>query len=56
MLRQFIVLIPCILLFGLFWGLWGVVAATPVADAFAFLCTGIMIFFELGKLKSKSGG
>jgi putative MATE family efflux protein len=52
MLRQFIALIPCILLFGVLWGLWGVVAASPVADAFAFLCTGIMILFELRKLKN----
>jgi Na+-driven multidrug efflux pump len=51
MLRQFIALIPCILVFGKIWGLWGVVFATPVADAFAFLLTGTMILFELRKLK-----
>jgi putative MATE family efflux protein len=50
MLRQFIVLIPCMLLFGKLWGLWGVVAAGPTADGFAFLITGIMIIFELRKL------
>ncbi|GAB6392151.1 MAG: MATE family efflux transporter [Treponematales bacterium] len=50
-LRQFIALIPCILLFGKFWGLWGAIAATPVADGFSFLLTGIMIFFELKKLR-----
>jgi len=51
MLRQFIALIPSILIFGKLWGLWGVVIATPVADAFAFICTGIMILLELRKLK-----
>jgi Na+-driven multidrug efflux pump len=60
MLRQFIVLIPCILIFGRIWGLWGVIAASPVADGFAFLCTGTMISFELRKLwrdsKSAKGG
>ena len=51
MLRQFIVLIPCIIIFGRIWGLWGVVASTPVADIIAFVCTGIMIIFELRRLK-----
>jgi Na+-driven multidrug efflux pump len=51
MLRQCIALIPCILIFGRVWGLWGVVAATPVADGFAFFVTGTMILFELRKLK-----
>ncbi|MDR2768578.1 MAG: MATE family efflux transporter [Treponema sp.] len=51
MLRQCIVLIPCILIFGRMWGLWGVVAATPVADGFAFCCTTAMILAELRKLK-----
>jgi Na+-driven multidrug efflux pump len=53
MLRQFIALIPCILVFGKLWGLWGVIAAMPVADGFSFVCTGIMILFELKKLKMK---
>ena len=52
MLRQCIILIPCILIFGRIWGLWGVVASVPVADAGAFLITGTMIFFELRKLNS----
>jgi Na+-driven multidrug efflux pump len=51
MLRQCIALIPCILIFGRFWGLWGVIAATPVADSFSFFVTGTMILFELRKLK-----
>jgi Na+-driven multidrug efflux pump len=51
MLRQFIVLLPCMLIFGRIWGLWGLVAAAPVADGFSFLLTGTMIFFELRKLR-----
>ncbi|MDR2103631.1 MAG: MATE family efflux transporter [Treponema sp.] len=51
MLRQFIVLIPCLLIFGRLWGLYGVVYAAPVADGFSFLLTGVMIFFELKKLR-----
>ncbi|MDR2404354.1 MAG: MATE family efflux transporter [Spirochaetaceae bacterium] len=51
MLRQCIVLIPCILLFGYLWGLRGVVMATPVADGFSLLLTVVMIFFELRKLR-----
>jgi Na+-driven multidrug efflux pump len=51
MLRQCIALIPCMLIFGKIWGLWGVVAATPVADTCAFLCTGVMVLFELRKLR-----
>jgi putative MATE family efflux protein len=52
MLRQFIVLLPCMLIFGRIWGLRGVVVAAPVADGFAFLLTGTMIAFELRKLRS----
>jgi len=54
MLRQCIALIPCILIFGRIWGLWGVVAATPVADGFSFLLTGTLIFFELKKLRGEN--
>jgi len=53
MLRQCLALIPCILIFGKVWGLWGVIAATPVADGFSFLLTGVLIFFELRKLRQK---
>jgi Na+-driven multidrug efflux pump len=56
MLRQCIALIPCMLIFGKVWGLWGVVAAAPVADAFAFFVTGAMILFELKKLRAAIGG
>ena len=52
MLRQCLILIPCMLIFGQVWKLWGVVAAAPVSDAFAFFITGVMIFFELKKLKA----
>ena len=52
MLRQCLILIPCILIFGKIWGLWGVVYAAPVADSIAFFITGTMIFFELRKLRS----
>jgi len=51
MLRQCIALIPCILIFGRLWGLWGVIIAAPVADGFAFFVTGAFIIFELRKLK-----
>jgi Na+-driven multidrug efflux pump len=50
-LRQCIALIPCILIFGKLWGLWGIVAAAPVADGFSFLLTTVMISFELKKLR-----
>jgi putative MATE family efflux protein len=56
MLRQCIILIPCLLIFGRVWGLWGIVASAPVADGFSFIFTGIMIFFELRKLRSHGQG
>jgi Na+-driven multidrug efflux pump len=52
MLRQCLALIPCMLIFGRFWGLWGAVAATPVADGFSLIITATMIFFELRKLRA----
>jgi putative MATE family efflux protein len=51
MLRQCTALIPCILIFGRIWGLWGIVAAAPVADGLSFIFTGTMIVFELRKLR-----
>jgi Na+-driven multidrug efflux pump len=54
MLRQCIALIPCIFIFGRIWGLWGAIAATPVADGIAFLLTGTMILFELKKLRGSA--
>ena len=56
MLRQFIVLIPCLVIFGKIWGLWGIVAAAPVADGFSFICTAIMVFLELRKLRRQIHG
>jgi putative MATE family efflux protein len=52
LLRQCLILIPCILIFGKTWGLWGVISATPVADALSFFVTGVMIMFELRKLRA----
>ncbi|MCL2879646.1 MAG: MATE family efflux transporter, partial [Treponema sp.] len=51
LLRQGVVLIPCVLIFGKIWGLWGVIASGPVADSVAIIVTGIMIGFELRKLR-----
>jgi putative MATE family efflux protein len=51
MLRQFIALIPCMLIFGRLWKLRGVVLSAPVADGFAFIITAIMIAIELRKLR-----
>jgi len=53
-LRQCLALIPCLLIFGKLWGLWGVVAATPIADFFSFLLTGTLIFFEIKKLRREN--
>jgi Na+-driven multidrug efflux pump len=52
MLRQCLVLIPFIFIFGRIWGLWGVVMAAPISDALSLLITGTMIFFELRKLRN----
>jgi putative MATE family efflux protein len=54
MLRQCIILIPCILIFGRIWGLWGIARAAPVSDACSFLVTSTMIFFEIKKLRKQS--
>ncbi|MDR0410848.1 MAG: MATE family efflux transporter [Treponema sp.] len=54
MLRQFVALIPCIYIFGKVWGLWGVVAAAPVADGASFIITCVMILIEMRNLKRKS--
>jgi predicted PurR-regulated permease PerM len=43
------------LIFGKVWGLWGVVAAAPVADGFSFILTAALIARELKKLKRLSG-
>ncbi|MDR2796439.1 MAG: MATE family efflux transporter [Spirochaetaceae bacterium] len=46
MLRQIILLVPCILIFGRLWGLNGVITAMPVADAISVCITAVMIFLE----------
>jgi putative MATE family efflux protein len=51
MLRQVIVLIPCILIFGKLWGLFGIVWATPVSDATAVIVTATLTIRELKKLR-----
>ena len=55
MLRQCIVLIPCMLLFGWLWGLWGVVISAPVADGFSLILTAVLIFREIRKLRAGTG-
>jgi Na+-driven multidrug efflux pump len=55
MLRQCIVLIPCMLLFGWLWGLWGVVISAPVADGFSLILTSVLIVREIRKLRAGSG-
>jgi len=56
MLRQCIIFMPCIFIFGRVWGLWGVVTAGPVSDGLAFLVTGFLIFFEIKKLRRQNRG
>ncbi|MDR2397586.1 MAG: MATE family efflux transporter [Spirochaetaceae bacterium] len=51
LLRQCIVLIPCMLLFGRLWGLSGVIASAPVADGFSLVLTSVMIYGEMQKLR-----
>ncbi|MDR2659841.1 MAG: MATE family efflux transporter [Spirochaetaceae bacterium] len=52
MLRQIILLIPCIFIFGKLWGLTGVIMASPVAEGLSSCVTAVLIFFELKKLRS----
>jgi len=52
LLRQCLLLVPLIFIFGRSWGLWGVIAAAPVSDTIALFITGTMIFFELRKLRN----
>ena len=53
MLRQCLILIPLILIFGKMWGLWGVIAATPVADICSSFVIAAFIFAELKKLRKQ---
>jgi putative MATE family efflux protein len=47
MLRQFIFLIPIVLVLPKYMGLNGVWLATPIADAFAILVTGIVLYRDI---------
>jgi putative MATE family efflux protein len=51
-LRQCVFLLPCAIIFSGVWGLWGFVAAAPVADTCSFIITGTFILFEVKKLRS----
>jgi len=53
--RQFIVLIPMIVVLPLLWGLDGVWSAQPVADVIAFTITGIVLWRELRSLDRMAG-
>jgi putative MATE family efflux protein len=53
-LRQAAILVPVAIIFGNIWGLWGFIAAVPVTDGIAFIITGVIIFFELKKLRRES--
>jgi putative MATE family efflux protein len=54
MLRQLLAFVPCLLIFGRLWGLRGIAISSPVADGFSFFLTGILIFFELRKLRQQA--
>jgi putative MATE family efflux protein len=54
MLRQFIALIPCMLIFGWLWGLWGVVWAQPVSDFVSTVVTTIFIVREMKRLTDRA--
>jgi putative MATE family efflux protein len=53
MLRQVIVLIPCIFIFGRLWGLRGIIFAQPASDFIAVCITAVFVFFELKKLNTQ---
>jgi putative MATE family efflux protein len=53
MLRQVIVLIPCILIFGRVWGIYGVASASPVSDMASFILTAVLVAFEMKKLNAR---
>jgi Na+-driven multidrug efflux pump len=54
MMRQVILLVPFIIAFGRIWGLNGVIAAAPAADAISAILTAAMIAVEMRKLKAAS--
>ena len=52
--RQIALLIPAMIILGKLFGLTGVLAAGPVADAIAFLIAGILVVIEIHKLGKKN--
>jgi Na+-driven multidrug efflux pump len=54
MMRQVIVLIPLILIFGRLFGLYGIVYATPVADCVSLVFAGALALREMYKLSRKA--
>ena len=53
LMRQCIVIIPSMLIFGRIWGLRGVVASLPFADVISIALTAILIIRELKKLNKQ---
>jgi Na+-driven multidrug efflux pump len=53
MLRQVLLLLPAIVIFGNFWGLRGLIYAMPFADVVSIIVTGILIFLEIRSLRRK---
>lgn len=51
MTRQVIFLIPLIIILPIFFGIDGIMFAGPVADAFAFITTAIVISREFSHMK-----
>ena len=51
--RQFIFLLPLLIVFPLWFGLWGVFSAFPAADFISTLLTGIWFLYDVNKLKNK---
>ena len=52
--RQIALLIPAMIILGKIFGLTGVLAAGPVADAIAFTMAGILIVIEIHKLGNRN--
>jgi putative MATE family efflux protein len=52
LLRQFILLIPMVLIFPRFFGIWGIWAAFPLSDFLATLITLVLLKSELKELKT----
>ncbi|MDR1136433.1 MAG: MATE family efflux transporter [Clostridiales Family XIII bacterium] len=52
-LRQFLLLIPMIMVLGKFWGMTGVVVAGPISDILSFVLVVILIRKEFKKLHAK---